>query len=144
MVRSYPGKPSCSVVAGCQRRSQTDSTRRPRSEKRTEGGRFTDSTNDSGPRKPGNSVEEKTLTIRKRKTISPGLALSIASMREGKPWTKGGSDGTAESTQCGAEGPEIKWGRRISRKKNAKMGIHHGLQAPGPGHEAPSRRQSAV
>jgi hypothetical protein len=82
----------------------------------TEGGRFTDSTNDSGPRKPGNSVEEKTLTIRKRKTISPGLALSIASMREGKPWTKGGSDGTAESTQCGEEGPEIKWGRRISEE----------------------------
>jgi len=27
-----------------------------------EGGRFTDSTEDSGPRKPGNSVEEKTLT----------------------------------------------------------------------------------
>ena len=23
--------------------------------------------------------------------------------------------------------------------RDAKMGIHHGLQAPGPGHEAPSR-----
>ena len=31
----------------------------------TEGGRFTDSTEDSGPTKPGNSVEGKTLTIRK-------------------------------------------------------------------------------
>ena len=31
----------------------------------TEGGRFTDSTEDSGPMKPGNSVEGKTLTIRK-------------------------------------------------------------------------------
>jgi hypothetical protein len=31
----------------------------------TEGGRFTDSTDDSGPMKPGNSVEGKTLTIRK-------------------------------------------------------------------------------
>jgi len=54
--------------------------------------------------------------IRTREMISPGLALSIASMREGKPWTKGGRDGTAESTQCGEEGPEIKWGRRISQE----------------------------
>ncbi len=28
----------------------------------TEGGRFTDSTDDSGPMKPGNRVEDKTLT----------------------------------------------------------------------------------
>jgi len=31
----------------------------------TEGGRFTGSTDDLGPMKPGNSVEDKTLTIRK-------------------------------------------------------------------------------
>jgi hypothetical protein len=31
----------------------------------TEGGRFTDSTEDSGPMKPGNSVEDKTLTTEK-------------------------------------------------------------------------------
>ena len=31
----------------------------------TEGGRFTDSTKDSGPRKPGNRVEDKTLTTGK-------------------------------------------------------------------------------
>jgi len=31
----------------------------------TEGGRFTGSTDDSGPMKPGNSVEEKTLRIGK-------------------------------------------------------------------------------
>ncbi len=31
-----------------------------------EGGRFTGGTEDSGPRKPGNSVEEKTLTTRRR------------------------------------------------------------------------------
>ena len=83
-------------------------------------------------------MEEKTLTIRKRKTISPGLALSIASMREGKPWTKGGSDGTAESTQCGEEGPEIEMGKP-NLGRDTKMGIHHGPQAPGPGQEAPSR-----
>jgi len=32
----------------------------------TEGGRFTGSTEDSGQMKPGNSVEEKTLTTRRR------------------------------------------------------------------------------
>ena len=31
----------------------------------TEGGRFTGSTEDSGPMKPGNSVEDKTLTTGK-------------------------------------------------------------------------------
>jgi len=31
----------------------------------TEGGRFTGCTDDSGPMKPGNRVEDKTLTIRK-------------------------------------------------------------------------------
>ena len=31
----------------------------------TEGGRFTGSTDDLGPMKPGNRVEDKTLTIRK-------------------------------------------------------------------------------
>ena len=31
----------------------------------TEGGRFTGCTDDSGPMKPGNSVEDKTLTTRK-------------------------------------------------------------------------------
>ena len=59
-------------------------------------------------------------------------------MREGKPWTKGGRDGTAESTQCGEEGPEIEMGTP-NLGRDAKMGIPHGLQAPGPGHEAPSR-----
>jgi len=38
----------------------------------TEGGRFTDSTDDSGPMKPGNRVEGKTLTTgktRRRKNV---------------------------------------------------------------------------
>ena len=41
----------------------------------TEGGRFTDSTEDSGPIKPGNRVEDKTLTTGKtqcRKNVSAG------------------------------------------------------------------------
>jgi hypothetical protein len=39
--------------------------RRTRSEKGAEGGRSTGSTDEAGPMKPGNSVEEKTLRIRK-------------------------------------------------------------------------------
>ncbi len=41
----------------------------------TEGGRFTDSTDDSGPMKPGNRVEDKTLTSGKtacRKNVYAG------------------------------------------------------------------------
>jgi len=40
-----------------------------------EGGRFTGSTEDSGPMKPGNSVEEKTLMIRKGEINIPSLAV---------------------------------------------------------------------
>jgi hypothetical protein len=39
--------------------------RRTRSGEAAEGGRFTGSTNDSGPMKPGNRVEDKTLMTRK-------------------------------------------------------------------------------
>jgi hypothetical protein len=45
-----------------------------------EGGRFTGSTEDSGPMKPGNSVEDKTLTIRKGRIDSPSLTIPIASL----------------------------------------------------------------
>ena len=40
--------------------------RRPRSGKGAEGGRFAGSTNDPGPEKPGNSVEDKTLETGER------------------------------------------------------------------------------
>ncbi len=73
----------------------------------TEGGRFTGSTDDSGPMKPGNRVEEKTLRIGKGETkwgafnaaasiSSP--AVSISSSGQGKSWTRGGSDRIEEST----------------------------------------------
>jgi hypothetical protein len=39
--------------------------RRPRSGKGPEGGRFADSTEDSGPMKPGDGVEDKILKTRK-------------------------------------------------------------------------------
>ena len=40
--------------------------RRTRSAFRTEGGRFTGSTYEAGPMKPGNSVEDKTLTTKEQ------------------------------------------------------------------------------
>ena len=36
---------------------------------RADGGRFTGSTDKSGPMKPGNSVEEKTLMIRREEIL---------------------------------------------------------------------------
>ena len=76
---SYPGKPSCPVVKGCRRRQKTESTRRALKRGGTEGGRFTGSTNDSGPMKPGNSVEEKTLTI---SYLRPGYLDSVIEIGE--------------------------------------------------------------
>ena len=52
---------------------------------------------DSGPKKPGNRVEEKTLTTEK-----PGRASSDvppALVERGKPWTKGEDDSVGEPTQ---------------------------------------------
>ena len=59
---TYPGKPSCSDTGGRQRCHKTEPSRRTRSGKGAEGGRFADSTDDSGPEKPGNRVEGKTPT----------------------------------------------------------------------------------
>jgi hypothetical protein len=51
-------------VERCERHHKTEPKRRTRSGEGPEGGRFTGSTEDSGPMKPSNSVEGKTLTIR--------------------------------------------------------------------------------
>ncbi len=63
------------------------------SEKGAEGGRSTDSTEDSGPMKPGNSVEEKTLTTGERRSeaASESRASGVSPPGCGKPWTKGES-----------------------------------------------------
>ena len=65
MVCLTQGSPTCPVIEIATDDRKTDSTRRPQSETRAAGGRFTGSTDESGPMKPGNSVEEKTLRIRK-------------------------------------------------------------------------------
>jgi hypothetical protein len=91
--------------------------------------------------KPGNSVEDKTLTTRKR-GIDPPMPGSIASRREGKPWTKGGRDDTAESTQCGEEGPEITMGKpNLGRDTKRYITVsRHPVQVTRP----QAVRQSAV
>jgi len=90
---SYPGKPSCSGADCCRRRYKTEPTRRTRSGEGAKGGRFTGSTDDSGPMKPGNSGEDKTLTTGEIQT----QVLYVSSMEHGKPWTKGDYDSVDES-----------------------------------------------
>jgi hypothetical protein len=57
----YPGKPSCAGTDGCKGIIKPNRIGEPEAGQGTEGGRFTGSTNDSGPMKPGNRVEDKTL-----------------------------------------------------------------------------------
>ena len=61
---SYPGKPYCTGIESCRRCHKTEPIRRTRSGQGAEGGRSTGSTEDSGPVKPGNSVEGKTMKTR--------------------------------------------------------------------------------
>ena len=82
---SYPGKPSCPVVQGCLLTTENRIDEETPKRGGAEGGRFTGSTEDSGPMKPGNSVEEKTLMIRKGEINIPGLAVLSTSSRQGKP-----------------------------------------------------------
>jgi len=65
---SYPGKPSCTVDDSCRRQQKTEIDEETPKRLGAEGGRSTDSTEDLGPMKLGNNVEEKTLTIRQEKT----------------------------------------------------------------------------
>lgn len=62
---SYPGKPSCTGIGSCRQYHKTDPIRRTRNGKGAEGGRFTGSTYNPGPEKPGNRVEDKILEIGK-------------------------------------------------------------------------------
>ena len=70
---SYPGKPSCAGIDVAKGIIKPNRIGEPEAGQGTEGGslrraqpsRFTDSTDDSGPMKPGNSVEGKTLTTGK-------------------------------------------------------------------------------
>ena len=57
--------PALAGICSCQGYHKTEPIRRSRSGEGAEGGRSTGSTDDSGPMKPGNRVEDKTLTTRK-------------------------------------------------------------------------------
>jgi len=61
----YPGKPSCNGAESCRKHHKTKPIRRTRNGEGAKGGRFTGSTDDTGPMKPGNRVEGKSLEIRK-------------------------------------------------------------------------------
>lgn len=58
---SYPGKPSCTGVEGCYDAIKPNREGDPEAGQGAKGGRSAESTEDSGPMKPGNSVEDKTL-----------------------------------------------------------------------------------
>jgi len=60
-VRLTPGSPPALEREAVASSIKPTRERRSRNEKGAEGGRSTGSTDDSGPEKPGNSVEEKTL-----------------------------------------------------------------------------------
>ena len=66
MLRLTQGSPPDLASKAAEDAIKPKPTRRTRSGKGSEGGRFADCTEDSGPVKPGNRAEEKTLTTRER------------------------------------------------------------------------------
>jgi hypothetical protein len=65
VVRLTQGSPPVLVPIIAKGAIKPNRIGEPEAGQGTEGGRFTGCTDDSGPMKPGNSVEDKTLTIRK-------------------------------------------------------------------------------
>jgi len=96
-VRSYPGKSSCPGPEGFRKGPENGPERgEPLIGEGTEDGRSAYSTEDSGPEKPGNSVEEKTLTTRTEGGGNPGASLGC-----GKTQTRSRGDDQGESRQRG-------------------------------------------
>ena len=65
MVRLTQGSPPVMVSTVAKDIIKPNRALEPEAGQGTEGGRFTDSTEDLGPMKPGNRAEDKTLTIGK-------------------------------------------------------------------------------
>ena len=65
---SYPGKPDLSCHRALPPMTENRLDEEIPKREGAAGGRFTGSTEESGPMKPGNSVEDKTLRIGKGKT----------------------------------------------------------------------------
>jgi hypothetical protein len=64
------GSPTCPVIVVADNNRTPFRRGDPEARRGHVGGRFTGSTDESGPMKPGNSVEEKTLRIRKGEAIA--------------------------------------------------------------------------
>jgi hypothetical protein len=114
---SYPGKPSC---LWCTKLREAPSNRlgsgAPVTGKGAEGGRSTGSTEDSGPMKPGNSVEEKTLTTGTRSStpMLPAKNPPLATVNTHLSASNG--------IQLGRPGPPVITGREAgSRGREARM-----------------------
>lgn len=95
-----------------------------------EGGRSTDSTHDSGPMKPGNSVEEHTLTIRpngstdEKKSRSAAVWLSRTRSRDRGSRGRKGTVIAPRSRHSGAwKDPKSRGGGRISEEIPGCRGI---------------------
>ncbi len=104
------------------------------SDKGAEGGRSTDSTEDSGPMKPGNSVEEKTLTTgeRRSKAASDNRASGVSPTGCGKPWTKGESGQRDRVELVDGQGGQ-KTRRDGELVLTPKRSTRGGLEPSGPG-----------
>jgi hypothetical protein len=126
---SYPGKPSCTGAAAAGDTIKPNRRGEPEAGQGAKGGRFADTTDDSGPVKPGNRVEDKTLKTGKTResknasegepvsgedgTIDPGRSRYVTGVRpgypnsslgHGKPRTRGGDDSVEESIQSYRQG----------------------------------------
>jgi hypothetical protein len=96
-MRSYPGKSSCPGSKGFREESTNGPVEgETLSGKGTEDSRSACSTEDSGPEKPGNRVEEKTLTTPTKEGGNPEASLDC-----GKTQTRGRRDDQGESRQSG-------------------------------------------
>jgi hypothetical protein len=96
-VRSYPGKSSCPDSESFREESSNGPERgETLIGEGTEDGRSACSTKDSGPGKPGNRVEEKTLT-----TLHLGGGNPETSLDCGKTQTRGRGDDHGETRQSG-------------------------------------------
>jgi len=96
---SYPGKPSApAALWPAERRRKPNREAAIPQARRGQG--VADPrivADDSGPMKPGNSVEDKTLTTEIAREGRFGR--SAAPAGRGKPWTRGESDSGGEPTQ---------------------------------------------
>ena len=108
-MRSYPGKSSCPDSESFREESSNGPERgETLIGEGTEDGRSAYSTEDSGPEKPGNRVEEKTLT-----TPTEGGGNPETSLGCGKTQTRGRGDNQGESRQRGrGKGQQTKRGAR--------------------------------